>query len=462
MVNWKDSHTLTSLTHFDGRNAAKLFSLRPYFSEFAWIRERLAVMVQYVLYVAPTLRIDISPKEKKLLASLLSNFSLAEAQKITDIERETRHDLKAIEYYLISKLPRASRNLSRVINYGLGSEDINSTAAALLLTRSREEVLLPGLRELVVALMGLSTQHTATVMIARTHGVPAGLTTFGKEVANSLLRLCDEIEIFQSIRFRAKLSGEVGTFHALSGSPGHTDWQRIFENFLKSLGLFMHSAATQIVPYDDIVRYLSSMGRINVILSDFARNMWLYVLLNYVRVTMVAAEVGSAGMPHKVNPIFFEGAEGGLSVANGLIETLSRTLMTNRLQRDFSDSTVRRHIVLPIASSLLSYQSLSEALRRIEIEKQVMRQDIDAHAEVFVEPLKTFLVHHGAPDVYAALKEETRGRQLNKAELSQILVRRFPKYLTTETVKSVIGQSLKNPYPGTIVRTGVKRAKRLL
>ena len=462
MIDWDTLSPLTSLTHLDGRNSSKLVSLKPYFSEFAWIQTRLRVMIGYALSVAVWHgNISLSVSQTRKCTALYERFSLVEAQDVVTIERTVNHDLKAVELYLISRLKR--RGLLRLvpyINLGLGSEDINSMAFALLLSGSREEVMIPEMKKIIKILMEIAHNQRETVMIARTHAQPANVTTFGKEIANTLSRLGDETELLQSMKFQAKCSGEVGTYQAFMGLDKSFDAMDFCARFIRSLGLIPCPVSTQIAPYDNLIRYLQCLFRINSILMDFCKNIWLYVLLGYLRIKKVDAEVGSAGMPHKVNPIYFEGAEGGIEVANGMIEVFARKLPVNRLQRDFSDSTMRRNIVMPMALSLLSYQSIVEALARIEVDRDAMHKDLNNHAEVWTETVKTYGITHGVVDMYDRLKKATRGRVLTQQDLPR-LISSLPLNKKEQTELQSLCDGNHNPYPGRIVEEVVKRAKKI-
>ena len=384
--------------------------LRPYFSELAWMNERAFVMVAHLRALAPVFGFTAPALPQK--------FSIKDGERISGLERVLNHDLKALEQYVATKIPLQTR---RYLLYGLGSEDVNSIAFGRLVVRSREQVILPNIFTLLDDIAETVKREQLTFMIARTHALPAGVSTLGKELANPLFRLCDEISHFKTIPFQAKLSGEVGTFHSISYGAHAQNWLKFSDKFIRAQGLEPQHGSTQIVPYDSLIRYLQSLSRINTILIDLCKNIWLYILLGYVRIVKKEKEVGSSGMPHKVNPIYFEGAEGGLGMANGIIETLARTLMVNRLQRDFSDSTVRRNVPLVLAYSLLSYQSMHEAFQRIQIDRKAISLDLENHAEVWIEPIKIVLIESGMVDAFDVLKKKTRGRSFTRTELGRLI-----------------------------------------
>lgn len=462
MIDWDTTDPLIALTHLDGRNSRKLTDLRRYFSEFAWMEMRLGMIVSYTKSIASELSGKPLPRtDEKKLASLVDTFSLSEARKVVQLEKAVNHDLKALELYLVQVLTK--RDLAKLIPYinlGIGSEDINSMALALLLKTSREEVIMREVKEVAKRLADLASKEKQTVMIARTHGQPANVTTFGKEVAAPLSRLCDEVELFQSMTFQAKCSGEVGSYQAFLGVDTTLDAIKFTNRFILSLGLTPSPVSTQVAPYDSLIRYLQSMYRINSILLDFTKNMWLYVLLGYLKVKKVDKEVGSSGMPHKVNPIYFEGAEGGLEMANGIIETLVRKLPINRLQRDFSDSTMRRNIVLPVAYSVLSYQSICQALDRIDVDAVVITRDMEEHAEVWTETIKAYCTTHGIVDMYERLKKETRGRVLSQKDLQDLITGLPLTEKEKQELQSLCGLR-HNPFPARIVEDVLSRAKKI-
>lgn len=458
---WQDSQPLTNLTHLDGRNADKLFSLRPYFSELAWMKERSYVIASHLIAVSRVVKNPMNQFDQRNLLKTVANFSLADGLSVRKLEKTVNHDLKALELYLASKLPVHLSSHKRFILFGLGSEDINSIAFARSLVASRKNVMIPAILEVVNQIAGFAEKEKDTVMIARTHGLPAGITTFGKELANTLLRLSDEIHITTSISFQAKFTGEVGTLHALSRSERKTDWLGFGDRFISSLGLEPSHGSTQIVPYDSAIRYLQSVARINTILIDLCKNMWLYVLLGYTRVQKKEKEVGSSGMPHKVNPIYFEGAEGGLVMANGIIETMARTLMVNKLQRDFTDSTIRRNVSLICAYSLLSYQSIAEGFLRLVVDKKAIAGDLSQHAEVWIEPIKLIMLESGRGDAYELLKNMTRGAVYTCDELKSVMsTLNLPENVKKRITHIIDGQS-ENPYPRRIVREALTRVKKL-
>lgn len=422
------------------------------------MKSRLDVILRYVLFIATVQKIPVSSKDRQTIQDIMDSFNLKQAEKITELEKMTNHDMAAI--ILFAKQSLKEQKLAKfinLVNLGIGSEDVNSIALSLAVKSSRGEVLLPAIFTIVKDLIGLSDRYKNITMLARTHAVAANITTLGKEFANTLLRLCDEIVRFRSLRFVAKCSGEVGSWQA-HASLGNRDWIAATDEFIRSFDLDPTHAATQIAPYDRIAEYLQSLYRLNSILLDFCKNCWLYILLGYFSVKKVNREIGSAGMPQKVNPIYFEGAEGGLETANGIIEILVRKLPVNRLSRDFSDSTVRRNIVLPLAYSLLSYQSIHEALSRLLINEEHIASDPKDHAEAWMEVVKTYGLVHGVVDIEERLRVHIAGKQLNEESLPSFLADfGFTKQQKEELLTFI--EKRQNPYPAKTVDEAIRRAK---
>lgn len=424
MIDWNLSHPLVNLTHLDGRNAQKLTSLRPLFSEFSWMKIRLEVILTYAsaMYELIT-KHTLTRNIKKDITEIYTTFTIHDAESIAVTEKTIKHDLKALEYYAVSQLKTAGLGyINPFMGLGIGSEDINSIAISLTLQKTRDTILLPELANVVSHIMlKMQLPSYSQPMIAFTHGQPASITTMAKELSNYLARLTQEAEMLKKLPFYAKLSGEVGTFQSFDGISQSVDWLTWTDRLIQSYGLIPSHHSTQVVPYESLVRYLESIKRINIICIDFVKNLWLYSLMGYIKNNPIKEEVGSAGMPHKVNPIYFEGAEGGLMMANGVIETLTRELPVRRLQRDFSDSTLRRNIPLVFAYCLLSYQSIIEGLKRSSIDEQKIKEDFLIHPEVFIETIKTYAAARGDDTIYETLKTQTRGKNISQNNLHGII-----------------------------------------
>ena len=410
--------TLNLLSPLDGRYANTTAPLTNFFSEFAFLRDRVRVELNFLAALSKTGLIrPLSDSESAHLESILANFSNDDAELILDYERKTRHDVKAIEYFIQSKLQdTSSQDLLPWIHFGLTSEDTNSLGQAIALKESRDKIILPALQLLVTNLSDLALRYKTTPMLARTHGQYAVPTTLGKEFAVYIARLkktCDDIA---SHRFEAKLTGAVGNFNALQAAAPQVDWLSFSEDFVSSFDLEPNLFTTQILPYDNWVRYFDLIRLTNSILIDFAQDIWRYISDGYLKQAVVAGEVGSSTMPQKVNPIDFENAEGNLGVANSLFMHYAQKLTVSRLQRDLSDSTVRRTFGTALGHSLLAWTNFQRGLRRIAPDEEKLNAELNSHWEVVSEGAQTILRAAGKLDAYESLKEQTRGRVLTEAD----------------------------------------------
>ncbi len=410
--------TLNLLSPLDGRYAETTAPLRDHFSEFAFLRDRVRVELNFLPALSKTgLTRPLSDSESAHLESIKSNFSIADAEEILEYERITRHDVKAVEYFLQSRLQNTSlQDLIPWIHFGLTSEDTNSIGQAIALNESRNKVILPALNSLISSLSELALRYKSTPMLARTHGQFAVPTTLGKEFAVYIARLKKTRDEIASHKFEAKLTGAVGNFNALQSAVPNVDWISFSKEFVTSFGLEPNLLTTQILPYDNWVRYFDLIRLTNSILIDFAQDIWRYISDGYLKQAVVAGEVGSSTMPQKVNPIDFENAEGNLGVANSLFNHYAQKLTVSRLQRDLSDSTVRRTFGTALGHSLLAWTNFQRGLKRIAPDEEKLTAELNAHWEVVSEGAQTILRAAGKPDAYESLKEQTRGRVLTEAE----------------------------------------------
>ena len=409
---------LYALSPLDGRYADATAPLRDYFSEFAFLRDRLRVELDFLSALSRIgLTRPLSDSESHLLQSLSQSFSLADAEAIRTLEAQTRHDVKAIEYFLRDRLQATSLNdLSSWLHFGLTSEDVNNIAQAIALHDSRAAVLVPALRGLLDRVLGFVKDYRALPMLARTHGQPAVPTTLGKEFAVYLARLKKTFDEIVAHRFEAKLTGAVGNFNALQSAFPHMDWFSFSTDFVKGYRLEPNLITTQILPYDNWLRYFDAVRMVNSILIDFSQDLWRYISDDYLKQAVVEGEVGSSTMPQKVNPIDFENAEGNLGLANALFTHYAQKLSVSRLQRDLSDSTVRRTFGVALGHSFLAWKNMMQGLERISANKEKMRADLNSHWEVISEGAQTILRAVGRSDAYERLKERTRGRVLTEAD----------------------------------------------
>lgn len=409
---------LKLLSPLDGRYAAVTAPLTDYFSEYAFLRDRVRVELDYLSALATTGLIrPLTDSESARIAAIIPNFTVADAESILEYERITRHDVKAIEYFIQSKLQNTSlEDLIPWIHFGLTSEDTNSIGQAIALHDSYHSVIRPAFDNLFGILCDLAIDYRAVPMLARTHGQAAVPTTFGKEIAVYVKRLGAASDLLVSHNFEAKLTGAVGNFNALRAAAPQIDWLGFSEEFVQRFDLFPNLITTQILPYDNWVRYFDILRLINSILIDFAQDMWRYISDGYLKQSVVAGEVGSSTMPQKVNPIDFENAEGNFGVANSLFSHYAQKLTVSRLQRDLSDSTVRRTFGSALGHTLIGWTSLQRGLKRIAPDHEKLKAELNAHWEVVSEGAQTILRTAGKSDAYESLKEKTRGRVLTESD----------------------------------------------
>ncbi|MGN6569121.1 MAG: adenylosuccinate lyase [Flavipsychrobacter sp.] len=404
---------LTAISPIDGRYRSQLAVLAPYFSEFGLIRYRVRIEVEYFLFLAEKKIISLpaSVKPAKLRA-IYEDFTEADAQQIKQIERTTNHDVKAVEYFLKEKLNAlGAGNSVEWIHFGLTSQDVNNTAVPLSWKEALEEVYLPMLQNIVLQLRKMAKEWTGVSMLARTHGQPASPTTLGKEMMVFVERLEGQIRLLSHIPFAAKFGGATGNFNAHYVAFPKTDWVKFGNDFVnKKLGLERMQYTTQIEHYDNIAAQFDALKRINTILVDFSRDVWQYISMDYFKQTVKKGEVGSSAMPHKVNPIDFENAEGNLGIANAIYEHLSSKLPVSRLQRDLTDSTVLRNVGVPMAHSLLALRSLEKGMGKLLLNKEKLAADLENNWAVVAEAIQTILRRENYPQPYEALKELTRGK----------------------------------------------------
>jgi len=407
----KPLHALSSL---DGRYTDSIDPLRDYFSEFAFLRDRVRVELDLLAALSKVGLIrPLSDSEIRLLDEVISNFNDADAESIQAFERETRHDVKAIEYFLRAKLPA---ELLPWIHFGLTSEDVNNLAQVIALRDSRDAVLLPVLEVLLDTLKDFAARYRSLPMLARTHGQPAVPTTLGKEFAVYLARLREAHKLIKEHAFEAKLTGAVGNFNALQAAVPNVDWIAFSQEFISQYNLKPNLLTNQILPYDNWVRYFDSVRLLNSILTDFSQDMWRYISDGYLKQAVVAGEVGSSTMPQKVNPIDFENAEGNLGVANAMFVHYAQKLTVSRLQRDLSDSTVRRTFGAAFGHTLLAWKNLQRGMSRIAADEDKLKTELESHWEVVSEGAQTILRAVGKSDAYESLKQQTRGRVLTEAD----------------------------------------------
>jgi len=412
-----DLNALTALTPLDGRYRRSGDKLAPYFSEFGLIKYRVLVEVRWLKALAAEPAIaevpPFSPATQVELDGVAAEFSLADAEAVKAFEKETNHDVKAVEYFLKAKLadnPEVTR-VSEFIHFACTSEDINNLSHALMLRDARRDVLLPALWKIEDKLAQMAGELADLPMLSRTHGQPASPSTLGKEVANVLYRLRRGISRFQDVACLGKINGAVGNYNAHLSAYPDFDWEGFAQRFVESLGLTFNPYTIQIEPHDYMAELYDACARINTALIDLDRDVWGYVSLGYFKQRLKEGEVGSSTMPHKVNPIDFENSEGNLGLANAVLRHLSEKLPISRWQRDLTDSTVLRNMGVALGYALIGYESLLRGLSKLEANPARLAEDLDHNWEVLAEPIQTVMRRYGLEKPYEQLKKLTRGQE---------------------------------------------------
>lgn len=412
--------SLLALTPLDGRYQSKTQDLRSFFSEYALIRYRIWVEIEYFLALSdalPQLQNKIDSATKEQLRDLYRTLSPEEAAKVKEIESVTNHDVKAVEYYI--KTAFDALNLSwakEFVHFGLTSQDINNTAFPMMLRGALKEVFEPALSRVLELLRKYTHEWAEIPMLARTHGQPASPTRLGKEFGVCVYRLEEQLKLYHAIPFGAKFGGATGNFNAHHVAYPEIDWKQFGNHFVASLGLEREQITTQISNYDHLAALLESIARINTILVDLARDIWMYISMGYFKQRIKAGEVGSSAMPHKVNPIDFENAEGNLMLSSSIALFLASKLPISRLQRDLTDSTVIRNEGLPLGYTLIALKSLEKGLGKILLNEDAIAHDLQSNYEVVAEALQTILRREGYPNPYETLKQLTRTGEAMTAE----------------------------------------------
>ncbi|WP_207494262.1 adenylosuccinate lyase [Aridibaculum aurantiacum] len=417
-------NNLTAISPIDGRYRKQLSFLEEYFSEYALMKYRVIVEIEYFIFLADKKFFKLLPKQKQLLKKVATDFSLDDAQQIKQIEATTNHDVKAVEYFLKEQLDKCgAAELKEWIHFGLTSQDINNTAIPMSWKACMEHDYLPTIINLQQKLTQLARQWKHVSMLARTHGQPASPTTLGKELMVFAERLENQVQLFTHVPYTAKFGGATGNFNAHAVAFPGKDWVKLANAFVEnSLGLQRVQFSTQIEHYDNLAAHFDSIKRINNILVDLCRDIWTYISMDYFKQKTKAGEVGSSAMPHKVNPIDFENAEGNLGVANALLEHLSAKLPVSRLQRDLTDSTVLRNIGVPVANTLLAIKSIEKGLDKLLLNEVKIKDDLDNNWAVVAEAIQTVLRRENYPQPYEALKELTRGKaSITKDDIQQFI-----------------------------------------
>jgi len=463
MISGSDMTTLTKLTALsplDGRYHGKVDALRAYFSEFGLIRFRVHIEIEWLKALAAQTDIpEVGPFSAATIAqldALNANFSEADAQAIKIEERETNHDVKAIEYWLRKQLAKNPETAGALefIHFACTSEDINNLSHALMLKNGREVVMLPALKLIAARLTELAHQLADMPMLCRTHGQTATPSTLGKEMANVVYRLQRATQRLESVEILGKINGAVGNYNAHLAAYPEVDWEAFAKNFVTARGLTFNPYTIQIEPHDYMAELFDAFARINTILIDFNRDIWGYISLGFFKQKVIKGEVGSSTMPHKVNPIDFENAEGNLGLANALLRHLSEKLPISRWQRDLTDSTVLRNMGVSLGYTLLAYESCLKGLNKLEVNAPRVAADLDASWEVMAEPIQTVMRRYNIENAYDKLKELTRGKSgINRESLAA--------FIATLNIPEAEKQRLLQLSPDTYIGRAAELAKRI-
>ena len=429
-----DLSALTAISPIDGRYRQQVQHLDQYFSEFALIRYRVLIEIEYFIALSNKKFFSLKPQQQKTLRKIFQQFTPEQAQEIKSIEKITNHDVKAVEYFIKRELDNLKLDkLKEWVHFGLTSQDINNTAIPLFWKESLENEYLPPIATLVLQLKKMASTWKDIPLLARTHGQPASPTRLGKEIMVFAERLEQQLQLLQSIPYSCKFGGATGNFNAHFVAYPKTDWIKFANDFCSNaLGLQRQQFTTQIEHYDNFAAHFDGIKRINTILIDFCRDIWTYISMEYFRQKVKKGEVGSSAMPHKVNPIDFENAEGNLGIANALFEYLSAKLPISRLQRDLTDSTVLRNVGVPFAHTILALKSIDKGISKLLLNETKIREDLDHNWAVVAEAIQTILRRENYPNPYEALKELTRGAE----NINQKTIHKFIDTLN-------ISQSLK-------------------
>jgi adenylosuccinate lyase len=423
--------TITALSPLDGRYAGRLASLRPLMSEHGFMHKRVQVEVCWFIALSDAGFEEFRPLTagaRTYLLGLVKNFSVADAMAIKEIEKTTNHDVKAVEYWIKSKFDARPelKSANEFVHFACTSEDINNTSHALQLKAALEQVILPAIDSLIDKLRGMAHAHAEVPMLSRTHGQTASPTTVGKEIANVVVRLAAAREKVAGVKLLAKMNGAVGNYNAHLAAWPDFDWEAFSRKGVESpeplgLGLSFQPYSIQIEPHDYMAELFDAVARANIILVDWARDAWGYVSLGYFKQKLREGEIGSSTMPHKVNPIDFENAEGNLGLANALLKHLSEKLPVSRWQRDLTDSTVLRNMGVALGYAALAYHSMSIGLGKLELNREAIDKDLNESWEVLAEPIQTVMRRFHLEGAYEKLKEVTRGRTVKAEDLHALI-----------------------------------------
>lgn len=451
--------SLMTISPLDGRYQEKVNCVRPIFSEYGLMKFRVLVEIRWLQMLAEHAKLPELPPfshhANDILNAIVEDFSEQDAARIKHIESGINHDVKAVEYFIKERIQNNQElaSKSEFIHFGCTSEDINNLAYGLMINAARQQCILPPLDDIVLLLRRFAHDYANQPMLSHTHGQPATPTTVGKEIANVVARLQRQIEYIINVPLLGKINGASGNYNALVTCYPDVDWQLLSKNFVNKLGLTWNPYTTQIEPHDYMAEFFQAVIRVNTILIDFNRDMWGYISLHYFKQKSFSHEVGSSTMPHKVNPIDFENAEGNLGIANALLDHMSLKLPISRWQRDLSDSTVLRNIGVAIGHAVLAYQSTSKGINKITPDAETLEYELNHHWEILAEPIQMMLRRFGVEQAYEKLKSFSRGQKITKTLLHQFIME-LP-------LNDEIKQQLLQLTPATYVGNAEDLAKRI-
>jgi len=454
-----DLSTLTAISPMDGRYGSKTADLRPIFSEFGLIKQRVTVEIRWLqaLSAHPQIK-EVQPfsaETNALLNGIVANFSESDALRVKEIEATTNHDVKAVEYLLKEKIAGNAEleAVTEFIHFACTSEDINNLSHALMLREGRADVFLKQAQQIIDAIRALAHDHADKPMLSRTHGQTASPTTLGKEMANVVYRLERQKEQIANIPLMGKINGAVGNYNAHISAYPDIDWEEFAQAFVESLGLTWNPYTIQIEPHDYMAELFDGMARFNTILIDYCRDIWSYISIGYFKQKTVAGEVGSSTMPHKVNPIDFENGEGNFGIANSIFGHLASKLPVSRWQRDLTDSTVLRNMGVGIAYTSVAIQSVLKGISKLEADAKRLADDLDANWEVLAEPIQTVMRRYGIEKPYEKLKELTRGHRVDQAGMQA--------FVDGLDLPDDAKAELKKLTPGSYIGNAIDQAKKI-
>lgn len=451
-----DLSSISALSPVDGRYGSKTASLRPYFSEFGLIYNRVLVEVRWLQQLASHPQIEevspLSDAANALLEDLIANFDESQAQRVKDIESVTNHDVKAVEYYIKEQFKDNAElhAINEYVHFACTSEDINNLSHGLMLKTGLDAVILPEMRQVLSQIKGLAHTYKSQPMLSRTHGQTASPSTMGKEMANVAARLERQLTQISNVQFLGKINGAVGNYNAHLSAYPEIDWQQNAQAFVEKLGLTFNPFTTQIEPHDYIAELFDAIARFNTILLDFDRDVWGYISLGFFKQKTIAGEIGSSTMPHKVNPIDFENSEGNIGIANALLNHLAAKLPVSRWQRDLTDSTVLRNLGVGLAHSLIAYQATLKGISKLELNAPRLDADLDNAWEVLAEPIQTVMRRYAIEEPYEKLKALTRGKTID----AQIMA----DFIDTLELPQAVKDELKTLTPANYIGNAVAQA----